>query len=144
MGALVLPGGEPEGGLMAGLRRTVAAGGLVLLLAAPFPAGAIDETAQKPPTMPVGKVHEVVVEKDTFAFSPQRLTAQPGDVVRWTNRDAQNHLVVTQDPKVSTQLLVYKTLKPGESYEHQFQQPDHYNFFCAIHFQMWGTVGVAR
>jgi len=115
--------------------------GVVLLVS--FSAEALEETAQKPPTTPVGKIHAVTVEKDTFAFSPHRVTAQPGDVVRWTNHDAQTHLVVTQDPKASTQLLVYKTLKPGESYEHQFQQPDTYNFFCAIHFQMWGTVSVA-
>jgi plastocyanin len=115
--------------------------GVVLLVS--FSAGALEETTQKRPAMPVGKIHEVTVEKDTFAFSPQRLTAQPGDVVRWINHDAQTHLVVTQDAKASTQLLVYKTLKPGESYEHQFQQPDTYNFFCAIHFQMWGTVSVA-
>ncbi|MEW6323902.1 MAG: plastocyanin/azurin family copper-binding protein [Nitrospirota bacterium] len=114
------------------------------LLLSPLPAGALEETVQKPPAAPVGKTHEVTVEKGTFAFSPQILAIHPGDVVKWINHDAETHLVVTQDPNASTrELLVYKTLKPGETYEHQFQRANAYNFFCAIHFQMWGSVTVA-
>jgi plastocyanin len=122
-------------------------GGLVVLalwLAMPHVAGALEETVQKPPAAPVGSLHEVTVAEGSFAFSPQLTTIHPGDVVRWVNHDKETHLVVTRDPNgASTELLVYKTLKPGERYEHQFQRADTYNFFCAIHFQMWGAVTVA-
>jgi plastocyanin len=116
----------------------------VIILSWPTGGGALEETPQSKPTLPVGARHEVVVEKDSFAFSPQTLSVHVGDIVRWTNHDAQKHLVVTQDPKGSTQqLLIYHTIQPGESYEYQFERADDYNFFCAIHFQMWGAVNVA-
>ncbi|HUJ79419.1 MAG TPA: plastocyanin/azurin family copper-binding protein [Nitrospiria bacterium] len=118
---------------------------LVATVCALWPAGghSIEETPQQKPTLPVGAVHEIVVEKDSFAFSPQMSTVHVGDIVRWTNHDTQKHLVVSQDPKASTrELLIYHTIHPGESYEHQFVRADEYNFFCAIHFQMWGVVTV--
>jgi plastocyanin len=131
-------------------RRSTAAALVAPALAAmvgltlPAVTGAIDETAQRPPTAPVGSVHEVTVAEGSFAFTPQLLNIHPGDIVRWVNHDKENHLVVTRDPGgASTELLVYKTLKPGERYEHQFQRAETYNFFCAIHFQMWGAVTVA-
>ncbi len=123
------------------LKTAIVLGGLLLL--APAPMRAAEETAQKPPTGTVGKTHEVVVEAGSFAFAPQMLTIKPGDVVRWVNHDKEKHLVVTQDPKAATtELLVYKTLQPTETFQYQFQRPDQYNFFCAIHFQMWGSVTV--
>jgi len=106
-------------------------------------AVAMEESVQKPPVSPIGKTLEVVVQPDSYAFAPQVVTIHPGDIVRWTNHDKQKHLVVTQDPSApTTELLVYKTLQPGESFEHQFQKANNYNFFCAIHFQMWGTIAV--
>ncbi|MBI3621265.1 MAG: cupredoxin domain-containing protein [Nitrospirae bacterium] len=121
-------------------------GGAVLsgVMLWPVWAGALEETVQKKPALPVGKTLEVTVEKDSFAFAPQTVSVHVGDVVRWTNHDAQKHLVVTQDPKGATQqLLIYHTIQPGESYEFQFERADDYNFFCAIHFQMWGSINVA-
>ena len=138
---------EPRRRVMARGAGRIVPGGLVALvlwLAMPQVTGALEETVQKPPTAPVGTLHEVTVEAGSFAFAPQALTVRPGDVVRWINHDKETHLVVTQDPKAPPQeLFVYKTLKPGERYEHQFQRADTYNFFCAIHFQMWGAVTVA-
>jgi plastocyanin len=108
-------------------------------------AAAIEETVQRKPTLPVGQTIEITVEKNTLAFTPQISTIKVGDIVRWVNKGEENHLVVTQDPRGSTsELLVYKTLPPGESYEHQFQMANTFNFFCAIHFQMWGTVTVTK
>jgi plastocyanin len=125
------------------MRRYLIAGTFVLGMAWTGSSVALEETAQKKPTLPVGKVYEVIVEKESFAFAPQVSTIKLGDVVRWVNHDTQKHLVVSQDPTASTRdLLVYHTLPPGESFEFQFVHPDNYNFFCAIHFQMWGTVGV--
>jgi len=114
-----------------------------LLMLSPAGGRAIDETPQQKPTLPVGAVHEIIVEKDSFAFAPQVSTVHVGDIVRWTNHDTQKHLVVSQDPKASSrELLIYHTIHPGESYEHQFVRADEYNFFCAIHFQMWGVINV--
>jgi plastocyanin len=110
-----------------------------------WPAGgrALEETPQTKPTLPVGAMHEIIVEKDSFAFAPQISSVHVGDIVRWTNHDTQKHLVVSQDPQGSTrELLIYHTIHPGESYEHQFVRADEYHFFCAIHFQMWGIVTV--
>lgn len=147
---MVLPGrttgARTRGGAMT---RRIAAwlfgcGALAVVALWPAGGGALEETPQRKPTLPVGAVHEVVVEKDSFAFKPQIITAQVGDIVRWTNHDAQKHLVVSQDPKGATQqLLIYHTIQPGESYEHQFERADEYQFFCAIHFQMWGQISVA-
>lgn len=117
----------------------------VAWLAAAGDAAALEETVQKKPTQPVGQTIEIAVEKGTLAFTPQLSTIKVGDVVRWINKGEETHLVVTQDPKGSTrELLVYKTLPPGETYEHQFMVADTYNFFCAIHFQMWGTITVTK
>jgi plastocyanin len=108
-------------------------------------AAALEETPQRPPTSPVGNTHVVTVEKGMLAFTPQTSEVKVGDIVKWINKGEETHLVVTQDPKGSTrELLVYKTLAPGETYAYQFRAADTYNYFCAIHFQMWGTVTVTK
>lgn len=137
--------GGKRGGVVTRRAAIWAAGwGLaVLIVCWPAGGGALEETPQKKPALPVGALHEITVEKDSFAFAPQIVSVHVGDIVRWTNHDAQKHLVVTQDPKGATQeLLIYHTIHPGESFEFQFERPDNYNFFCAIHFQMWGSVNV--
>lgn len=126
------------------MRRYIVAAIIMVAVAAADYSAAIEETPQKKPTLPVGKMHVVTVEKGTLAFTPQVNLITLGDVVRWANEGEETHLVVTQDPEGPTrELLVYKTLAPGETFEYQFERPDDYYFFCAIHFQMWGTVTVA-
>ncbi|HET8760322.1 MAG TPA: plastocyanin/azurin family copper-binding protein [Nitrospiria bacterium] len=100
--------------------------------------------------MPVGSVraadsavHQVTIERDSFAFAPQALAIHQGDRVRWTNNDGQMHMVVTSKPDSNgRELELYKKIDPGATLEYQFNTAAAYYYYCAIHFQMWGIISV--
>ena len=88
-------------------------------------------------------MHPVTVERESFAFAPQELSIKVGDRVKWTNRDGQMHMVVTAKPgSEGRELEIYARMNPDESIEHQFDTPAAYYYYCAIHFEMWGTISV--
>jgi plastocyanin len=88
-------------------------------------------------------VHDVAIAAKSFLFSPQALSIQQGDRVRWTNNDDQMHMVVTAKPDSNgKELEIYHRLDPGASFEHQFTTASAYYYYCAIHFQMWGIISV--
>ena len=60
------------------------------------------------------------------------------DLEAWRKAGADRYLLRFE----TSDMDLYHTIHPGESYEHQFVRADEYNFFCAIHFQMWGVVTV--
>jgi plastocyanin len=101
-------------------------------------------------TMPVSSsvaagsaVHQVTIERDSFTFAPQALSIQQGDTVRWNNHDTQMHMVVTSKPgSEGRELELYKKVDPDGTLEYQFNTAAAYYYYCAIHFQMWGTISV--
>jgi plastocyanin len=88
-------------------------------------------------------LHQISIERESFTFVPQALSIHVGDRVTWTNHDGQLHMVVAAKPgSDGRELELYTRLDPDKSFEHQFDTPAAYYYYCAIHFQMWGTISV--
>jgi plastocyanin len=109
------------------VRRTLAAAvGSVLL------AFAGSTLAQQPPA---AKSAEIVIEN--FKFVPATLTVAPGTAVTWSNHDEEPHNIVNVD---QPRRFRSGALDGGEKYTFVFDQPGTYNYICAVHPHMEGTV----
>ena len=73
-----------------------------------------------------------------FAYSPNPLTIDPGDTIRWTNLDSASHSAVTVQAGFVTQVL-----SQGQSTTTLFDRPGTYEYVCAVHgASMRGTIVV--
>lgn len=82
-------------------------------------------------------------------FRPGGLLIQPGQTVRWFNREAANvHTVTAYHPdngkplRISAKAESWNSdyLMPGESFAHAFNTPGVYDYFCIPH-EHAGMVG---
>jgi plastocyanin len=96
---------------------------------APMPSGGAGK--KTPPAEP----NQVVI--DNFRFSPRTLTVPAGTKVAWVNRDDVPH-TATSTAKPRT--FDSKTLDTDEQFAHVFASPGTYEYFCAVHPHMTGTV----
>jgi plastocyanin len=93
-------------------------------------------TATPQPTgTPGGGTQNVVIQD--FAFQPQNLNIVVGTTVRWTNNDPYPHTATSPGNFDSG------TLNQGQSYQHTFNTPGTYNYFCAVHPNMTGSIIVS-
>lgn len=82
-------------------------------------------------------------------FSPKAQQVKTGAQVTWINEDKRTHFLTAADPnrkepaKVVDDLLIHHLLPPGETFQMKFDEPNTYEFFCAIHMEMRGTVTVS-
>jgi plastocyanin len=77
------------------------------------------------------------IEIDNFTFAPQRLTIKAGTSVIWRNRDDIPHVVAS-----STRLFKSRALDTDDTYAFTLTTPGTYEYFCALHPQMTGTIVV--
>ena len=81
-------------------------------------------------------------------FSPKLQQIKRGTAVKWINEDKRTHFLTAADPNrkepahVVDELLIHHLMPPGEVFQMQFDKPGNYDFFCAIHMEMRGTVTV--
>ncbi|MDD2878230.1 MAG: cupredoxin family copper-binding protein [Acidiphilium sp.] len=73
-----------------------------------------------------------------YTFSPATLTVHPGDRVTWTNRDSVPHTATALDGKTFDS----GTIDPGSNWSFTFSKAGDYNYRCAIHPEMRGSVAV--
>jgi plastocyanin len=76
---------------------------------------------------------EVVIQN--FAFVPATLTVAPGTAVTWSNHDEEPHNVVSPDRAFRS-----KAIDGGEKFTNVFDKPGTYNYICAVHPHMHGTI----
>ncbi|MEX0762492.1 MAG: cupredoxin domain-containing protein [Dehalococcoidia bacterium] len=92
-------------------------------------------TSQPTATSTAPDASEVVrVSIAQFAFSPATLTVDPGTRVEWTNQDDVPHTATLND--------VFDTdnITTGDSGSHVFDTPGTFDYICALHPDMTGTV----
>jgi amicyanin len=77
------------------------------------------------------------VHIDNFAFSPAEITITAGETVTWVNRDDIPHNVVA-----SNKAFRSKVMDTDQEYSFTFTTPGTYEYFCALHPHMKGTVTV--
>jgi uncharacterized cupredoxin-like copper-binding protein len=74
-----------------------------------------------------------------FAFAPDVTKVEAGESVRWSNQDPTEHTVTTHDGTFSSEPLA-----SGKGFRVTFDAPGVYEYYCAIHPTMVGTVEVTR
>lgn len=79
----------------------------------------------------------VTVRMSRFAFVPSRVEIRPGDTVVWANEDLAPHTATARDGSWET-----GTLANGESQHITFATTGDFDYYCAFHPHMAGTVSV--
>jgi plastocyanin len=98
--------------------------------------------AVAPSAAPAARVAEAAtnsVDIKGFAFSPQVLTVKVGDTVTWTNSDSVQHTVTSTTP---AGVFDSGTLATGKTYSFTFTKAGKFDYQCAIHPTMTGTIMV--
>jgi plastocyanin len=95
----------------------------------PTPQSAREQTA-------IAAATRTIVMED-IEFQPRKVTIDPGDTVRWENRDAERHDALGEDGTFETPVI-----SQGESSSHTFDREGKFPYFCSIHQGMTGTIQV--
>jgi amicyanin len=80
---------------------------------------------------------DVTVKIANFTFSPQQLTVKTGTTVSWTNEDDIPHTV-----NASNKTFKSGALDTDQKFSFTFTTPGTYQYFCALHPHMTGTIVV--
>lgn len=75
-----------------------------------------------------------------FAFSTENLTVKKGTTVVWTNNDSIGHTVTGDTPSGPKS----ETMSDGQNYSFTFNQMGKFDYRCAIHPNMKGSVIVVE
>lgn len=73
-----------------------------------------------------------------FQFDPSPASVTPGQALEFTNADSATH----QIGSATSDLLVSDPLAQGDTFTVTFDTPGTYDYFCAIHTSMTGTIEV--
>lgn len=84
--------------------------------------------------------HDVVMVSNSFR--PPLVLACVGDTVRWTNRDSKEHTVVTGSPEHADGYLNSGKIYLGGTFEHTFEAPGEYLYYCSTHKKKMRDAGV--
>lgn len=77
------------------------------------------------------------VSIDGFAFAPSSLTVPAGSTVTWSNEQGVAHTVTATDGSFDS-----GSLDQGDEFSQTFDAAGTFDYFCAIHPSMTGTVSV--
>jgi plastocyanin len=101
---------------------------------------ATDEEATVAPSAgaDAGEAGGTTVDIVEFTFSPAELTVSVGDTVTWTNRDTAAHTATASVPGT----ISSGDLKTDDAYEHTFDEAGSFQYICAYHPFMTGTITV--
>ena len=90
-------------------------------------------------------------EESDKPFNPSPLSVKAGDTVIWRNDDVEIHTVTSSGNSSSTFAMTNKNreldsgpLNPRQTFEHTFEKPGNYNYFCMIHPSMTGEIVVDK
>lgn len=80
---------------------------------------------------------------NTGFYLPLNLEVLPGTTVIWTNDDSVPHTIQSQN-KFGNIVGLFNSapLKTGETFEHKFDEPGIYNYFCSLHPWRVGIITV--
>jgi plastocyanin len=73
---------------------------------------------------------------DNFSFGPETITVPAGTKVTWVNHDDIPHTVVAAGKFKS------HALDTSDHFDHTFDEPGTYEYFCSLHPKMTGKIVV--
>lgn len=103
---------------------------------------------------------QTVTMPDNHTFEPKTATIESGETVRWTNESDIQHTVTAYADEVPDEATYFASgglgseraarnrineglIAPGKYYEHTFDQPGTYGYYCIPH-ESSGMVGTIR
>jgi plastocyanin len=101
----------------------------------PDPTATPGPGATPPPATPAPPPGDILMAGRIF--SPRTLTVDAGTVVRWRNNDTREHTVTANDRSFDSGLMAV-----GATFVRTFTTPGTFNYLCAIHPDMTGTITV--
>jgi plastocyanin len=104
----------------------------------PVATAGVDATAEISPGMSPGQTGSLVSIVDR-SFQPVDIQVKAGDSVAWTNDDTEGHTVTATDGAFNSGVLTI-----GDGFSTAFETAGTFDYFCAIHPDMKGTVTVAE
>jgi plastocyanin len=102
--------------------------------AAPVSPAVTAPVTEQPTTTPeatLAKIYNISVIN--YAFAPAVLNVAKGDTVVWINQDPVTH-------KIAGGALNGPAMSTGQSYSFVFNTPGTFEYHCAIHPSMKGTI----
>jgi plastocyanin len=69
-------------------------------------------------------------------FTPAELRVSVGDTVIWTHSDRAPHTVTGREAAGPES----QTLQPGSTFSYRFDEPGTYEYYCALHPSMSGSI----
>lgn len=90
-----------------------------------------------------GKVHIVDIPEKSKVFVPDVVIIEAGDTVRWTNNDhdMESHQFASiPGTEVEDKELPIVILEQDKSFDHTFNKPGEYRYFCFVHQGMVGKI----
>lgn len=86
-----------------------------------------------------GAKANVTVRIRDLQYEPANVSVKVGDSVTWINADDRDHTVQAVDNSFNS-----GNLKPGQSFTFVFENPGSFQYECAYHPRMRGTVQVSK
>ena len=85
---------------------------------------------------------------DNGGLQPNPIQVRAGDTVTWTNDDMEAHTVTSgsngvPDNKFNSSPNFIPLITPDATFSHTFTEAGEYPYFCLLHPNMVGTVGVS-
>ncbi len=80
---------------------------------------------------------QATVRIQDFAYAPATIRVKPGAVVEWVNEDAEPHTVTADGEAFRS-----RALDTGQRFTFGFERKGTFEYHCALHPQMTGTVVV--
>ncbi|MDZ7577564.1 MAG: cupredoxin domain-containing protein [Candidatus Nanopelagicales bacterium] len=100
------------------------------------PPAPASPSAVPSPTKATAAEPEVSIKN--LAFQPNATAASVGATIMWTNEDSTAHTVTFDDKTMGSS----GNLAPGDIFSATFPKAGTYNYHCAIHPSMTGTVTI--
>jgi plastocyanin len=84
------------------------------------------------------KSTSVSITIKNFMFSPMKITVEPGEMIKVTNKDSVDHTLTATDGKFNTGDIGHNDTKSFRAPK----KPGTYDFICSIHQYMTGEIVV--
>lgn len=96
------------------------------------------QATAEPPAASTKAAHKthVVTMSHKFTYDPLTLVVNVGDTIIWKNTDLYQHTVTSVDRTSFNSSI----MNPGKSWRYKAVKAGTYNYFCALHPNMKGTL----
>jgi len=121
--------------LLSGCGSPVKAPAVPVTIPSPAPATTSAQTTPTSQTTPVETAQSSAISIRNFAFNPDTITVKKGATVTWTNNDSAPH-------QIKSDTFNSGALGNGQSFSYAFENAGTFDYSCAIHPSMTGTITV--